>query len=505
MTCVLLFGLACAMGLWALHQTHRWPTGDGPHYAIMADSLVDHGSFEVKRAYTSGDYVGVFYNAPLNFHINAAYFTEASPRWYSNHSFGLPLLVAPFLMVAAYFHLTPLFALQVGMVAWQALGGVLIYLYSRELVRNRLCAVMAALTMLSSVSYLSHVGNLFPDIPTASILIASLLCLTRLARRPQSVFLYAAVSALAGIAPYLHVKNCLISVTVIALATLTWGQNNRQLRNLICLIVPGLLLFTIYAVKIHEWYGTWVVTSPFSSGLMFQVTPGLSIIASLFDTSRGILPINPAFLLIFAGLPIWWKMHRRSLLVGLAVLMPSMIVQSTYTDWAGGYSPAGGRYMLPLIFCMLPAVAFLFVRLGGFGRVLVSALILAQLRLGVYNARLDPQWSDAESPNELFAELNLPLNLGQQLAAPIFSKDLHITGPSEALVLAGEVSLVVNMLLIGALLARQATPILTATPAPGRQSGTSTRRLGKRDPAWHSRATPADHLRHNGPLASRPD
>ena len=82
--------------------------------------------------------------------------------------------------------------------------------------------------------------------------------------------------------------------------------------------------------------------------------------------------------------------------------------------------------------------------------------------------------------NELFAELYLPMHLGQQLAAPIFSKDLHIIGPSEALVLAGEVSLVINMLLIGALLARQITPILTATPAPGRQSGTSTRRLGKR-------------------------
>ena len=213
------------MGLWALHQTSRWPAGDGPHYAIMTDSLVNHGSFDVKQAYTSGDYIGVFFNEPLNFHINTAYFTEASPRWYSIHSFGLPLLVAPFLLVAAYFHLTPLFALQVGMVAWQALGGVLIYLYSLELVRNRLCAVLAALTMLSSVSYLSHVGHLFPDIPTASILIASLLCLTRPTRRPQSVFLYAAVSVLAGIAPYLHVKNCLTSVTVIALATLTSSQS----------------------------------------------------------------------------------------------------------------------------------------------------------------------------------------------------------------------------------------------------------------------------------------
>jgi hypothetical protein len=39
-----LFVLSCAVGVWVLHQTHRWPGGDGPHYAIMASSLVNRGS-----------------------------------------------------------------------------------------------------------------------------------------------------------------------------------------------------------------------------------------------------------------------------------------------------------------------------------------------------------------------------------------------------------------------------------------------------------------------------
>ena len=257
--------------------------------------------------------------------------------------------------------------------------------------------------------------------------------------------------------------------------------------------------------RIHEWYRN--VGGHVTLQSRYDV-PGDTRSFDHCKPSRYVARYPPPQSRILAdlcGLTHWWKMHRRSLLVGLALLMPSMIVQSTYTDWAGGYSPAGGRYMLPLIFCMLPAVAFLFVRLGGLGRVLVSALIVAQLRLGVYNARLDPQWSAAQSPNELFAGLDLPMHLGKQLAAPIFSKDLRITGPSEALVLAAEVSLVVSMLIIGALLPGQITPILTTTPASGRRSGTSTRRLGKRAPAWHSPATPAEHLRNNGPRVSRPD
>ena len=47
-TAASLFVVSYVVGLWALHQTHRWPKGDGPHYAIMTSSLVNRGSFNVK-------------------------------------------------------------------------------------------------------------------------------------------------------------------------------------------------------------------------------------------------------------------------------------------------------------------------------------------------------------------------------------------------------------------------------------------------------------------------
>ena len=59
-TATSLFVVSCVVGLWVLHQTHRWPKGDGPHYAIMTSSLVNRGSFNVKPSYTSGDYIGIF-------------------------------------------------------------------------------------------------------------------------------------------------------------------------------------------------------------------------------------------------------------------------------------------------------------------------------------------------------------------------------------------------------------------------------------------------------------
>jgi hypothetical protein len=67
----------------------------------MASSLVNRGSFDVKPSYLSGDYIGVFYYEQLDFHINPLYFTPDSPAWYSYHSFGVPLLLAPFLLAGS--------------------------------------------------------------------------------------------------------------------------------------------------------------------------------------------------------------------------------------------------------------------------------------------------------------------------------------------------------------------------------------------------------------------
>jgi hypothetical protein len=450
-----LFVLSCAVGVWVLHQTHRWPGGDGPHYAIMASSLVNRGSFDVKPSYISGDYVGTFFSEPLDFHINAQYFTHDSPMWYSYHSFGVPLLLAPFLLGAQYLHISGLYAMQLGMVLLQALGVVLVYLYSLELSRHHGAALVAAATLLGSMSYLGLIGHLFPDLLTATVLVGSLLCLARLRRRPESLLPLAVLSTLAGFGPYLHVKTSLMSLTLLLLGLLHWWRNGRSGKALACLVAPATVLIVIYAVKIHAWYHTWVITAPFSNGLLFHFPPGPSILAGFLDTSRGILPNNPAYLLIFAGLVIWWKRDRSSALVTLAVVLPSLLLQSTFADWAGGCSPAGGRYMMPFVFCALPAVAFLFAKLPSILRGVPGLLILAGAMIGVYNTRMDFECSYAGDDNPMLVTLSESHYIRPDFAAPAFSHDLILNGGTAVaqLLIGGGVVLI--MLLIGILVAQR--------------------------------------------------
>jgi hypothetical protein len=421
----------------------------------MASSLVNRGSFDVKPAYISGDYIGTFFYAPLDYHVNAQYFSADSPMWYSYHSFGLPLLLAPFLLLALQLHIPALHALQLGMLFWQALGVVVVYLYTLELVRRNAAAIFAAITLLGSLSFLALVGKLYPDILTGTLVVASLLCLTRLRQAPEKLWPVAMLSALAGFAPYLHVKTLLISLTLLSLGGLHWWRNGRSKKTLACLLIPAGVLLAIYAIKIHAWYHTWVITAPFSNGLLFNFPPGPAIVANVFDTSRGVLPNNPAYLLILAGLPIWWKRDRNSALVTLAVLVPSLLFQSTFADWAGGCSPAGGRYLMTYVLCALPAAAFLFTKLRWFGRCLLAIPLFAGAAIGIYNTRADLECSYAGDINPMIYFYSQEHHIEPDFAIPIFSHDLTLNGGSTTVQLMFGVGVALAVLAAGIVVARQ--------------------------------------------------
>jgi hypothetical protein len=449
-----------------VHQTHRWPRGDGPHYAIMVSSLVNRGSFNVKPSYISGDYIGTFFYAPLDFHINAQYFTPDSPMWYSYHSFGLPLLLAPALLAAPHLHISAMHALELGMVFWQALGVVVVYLYALELVRRQSAAIFAAITLMGSLSFLALSGRLYPDIITGTLLIASLLCLAVLRREPQKLWPIAVLSTLAGFGPYLHVKTVLMSLTLLLLGLLHWWRNGRSGRMLACLLVPASVLFAIYAVKVHSWYHTWVITAPFSNGLLFHYPPGEAILANLFDTSRGVLPNNPAYLLILVGLPIWWLRDRTSALVAGAVLLPSLLLQSTFADWAGGCSPVGGRYLMPYVLCALPAVAFLFAKLRWIFRGALALVIFTGLKIGIYNTRNDFECSYAGDLNAMLVSWGESHHIQPDFATPIFNHDLILNGNGAVVQLLVGIGIALGMLVIGIVIAQREQERTFVSDAP---------------------------------------
>jgi hypothetical protein len=154
------------------------------------------------------------------------------------------------------------------------------------------------------------------------------------------------------------------------------------------------------------------------------------------------------------GLPLWWLRDRRSALVTLLVLSPSLLLQSTFADWAGGCAPAGGRYMMPFVFCMLPAVAFLFAELRWAFRLLLAVPIAAGVAMGVRYTRLDFVCSYAGDLNPMLVDWLEMHHFRPDFAIPIFSHDLDLNAGFATILLLIGIGVALAMLFAGIVIAQ---------------------------------------------------
>lgn len=379
--------------------------GDQPHYVIMANSLNRQGDLNLKDDYDKKLYRSLLRIEDIDAHINFGLVDSKSEKWYSIHSPGLGIIIAPILKAAG------LKGVLVFMILIGATLCMLVYYWSWRLTKSRRASLLASGTLVLSVMYLNLVGYIFVDIPIAVILLALLIGLQITQDKPNQ-WMYAIIGALAAINVWVHVKTGLMMGTVILLALYQIYSSGRPSRqkavNAASLLIPFGIIFLLLCYQVHRWFGVWLPNQIYKGNdQMFQLSPITSISAIFFDSFKGIFTPNPAFLLIFSGIPIWWRLHKNSLIWVAAVTLPSFLIQSTFNDWAGGWSPAG-RYQIELIPLYVPAIAFTLIYMRSrLSRAVQVLLIGANVLLALtYIAKRIP-WVYAGNGSPLFASLGL--------------------------------------------------------------------------------------------------
>jgi hypothetical protein len=130
-----------------------------------------------------------------------------------------------------------------------------------------------------------------------------------------------------------------------------------------------------FEVTLYQWFGSWNL-SAIEGGQGFGDNPLHNISAMLFDSNRSLLMYNPILLLLFIGLPLWFRKRRESLLVTGIVLAPSIIVLCIIPNWSGSAAPTG-RYIIDFLPAFIPALAFAIDRMRAlWQRVLIGVLAL---------------------------------------------------------------------------------------------------------------------------------
>jgi hypothetical protein len=374
----------------ALFLAFRWHdpqpySGDEPHYLLVSQSLILDGDVDVKNDYLRRRYLE-YYTGHLDPHVNTSIFTRASPHWYSMHGVGLSAVLVP--AVAA----DGAHGASVAMVAVAVIVLLLTFVWVRRFTGEAWLAAIATAALGFAPAFLSLEGRVFPDLTAAALLLGCLLVLELPERRSRDLLL---LGVLVGVSPWFHFKNLLAFGTIAAIAfvqVMRRSEGRERVRRLLSLLTPLIVSAVGYELSIRVWYAAWLPTRMVLPGNeVFALSEPRGLAAVSFDSARGLFTNNPALLLILAGLPVWFRLYRGPVLRLALVLGPTILLQATFSDWSGAYSPAG-RYALQFVPALIPAIALLLREASVPVRALATALLSLQWALALAFIWLRPPW-----------------------------------------------------------------------------------------------------------------
>jgi hypothetical protein len=388
-------------------------SGDEPHYLLVTTSLMLDGDVDVKNDYVTGRYLR-YYPYPVVAHVNGSIFTLDSPHWYPTHGIGLSALLVPAVIA------DDVEDAKVTMVVLAVLVLLLAFLWVRRFTSEVLLAAVAVGALGFSPFFLGLQSRIFPDLATAALLLGSLLILEMPERRPWHLLL---LGVLVGLSPWFHFKNALAFGTVAAITLAQVARRTEgaeRVRRLLLVSVPVFASAIGYELVVRSLYGSWVPTHAFPPGNeAFALSEARGLAAASFDSARGLLTNNPALLLILAGLPLWVRRWRDPFLRLALVTGPTILVQATFNDWSGGYSPAG-RYTLQFVPALVPAIALLLYEAPRAFRALAGALLALHWALAATFVWLRPPWGYVGFRSPFFAAIDQRLGPALDRLMPTF-------------------------------------------------------------------------------------
>ena len=384
----------------ALHYA-AWmpPSGDEPHYLVMAQSLWRDHDLDLRDEY-EGEEWSEYTPGPVRPHWGEP---RADGRPFPAHSPGLPLLLAP--AYAAFG--------REGCVLLMALIAAAAALACRQLA-FQLTGDFEA----SGWAWLGAVGPplfffsflLYTEAPSALCASLALLLLLR-ARGPSGAALAALAALAASCLPWLHLKMipAAAGLGLIGLARLRG-------RALVAFALVALVAAVGFASYYQHVFG---VASPLAiyGGLPAnaRVFTWRSPVGLLLDRSYGLLPIAPVFVIALAGVPD--ALRRRAAwpywLLGLTVLAPLL----SWRMWWGGQCPPA-RFLVPMLPLLASTLALRLARSRhGLARwlpgLLAAGFALSAVAVAEPGARL--LLNRANRPPRLWAALSGEVAIGDYL------------------------------------------------------------------------------------------
>ncbi|MEO8678652.1 MAG: hypothetical protein ABI665_06385 [Vicinamibacterales bacterium] len=338
-----------------LTQTAVFPSGDEPHYLVIAQSLWRDGDLRIENNHKRGDY-REYFDADLD----PDYLTRGKDAAiYSVHPIGLPVILAPVYAAAGYRGVVWLlvgFAATAAAIAWRWTLGAL---------NAPGAATFGWAAVAASAPFLFNAFTVYPEIAGALAVMIGFVLATSPGANRAGLARWVSIGFACAVLPWLSTKYAPMSAALLAVAAWRARDSAPLWRNpkVIALAAP-------YAFSLAAWsaffYAIW--GSPFPQapyGSMTQTSPlnlGLGVPGLLFDQEYGLLAYAPVYVLAATGLAAMWRsrgeLRRQAIEIAL-VFGALFLTVAAHRLWWGGTSAPARPLASGLLLLMLPiAVAF---------------------------------------------------------------------------------------------------------------------------------------------------
>lgn len=331
------------------------PTGDEPHYMVIADALTRDGTPEVSESYAREFAEKRFYAPGLasvgaNLEPPWAHVVDTSSGVFSWHGMGISALIAIPLAVGGIWAAKAVMLIS-GLIvlaaAWQLARWAGLSGWSRT-------AAIAGVGLGYPVVLAA--GQVYPDLWAGALLLAFMAWL--LIPRLRGPGVTAAVSLGIGALPWLGMKFAVPAVVAaLAVAVLAWRGRERRL-FMASALVPGALVGAALAVTNLVLYGS-LLGPPVAGTLAFGRDFAMLLPGLILDQNQGLLLYNP---LLWLGVLGVGMLFRRAPLPALvwAALFASLWVPAAAHPGLYGLGSFNGRYSWPLaLLLIVPTLAAL--------------------------------------------------------------------------------------------------------------------------------------------------
>ena len=338
-----------------LTGTSLFPSGDEPHYLVIAQSLWRDGDLKIENNHARGDY-REYYAEDLEPH----YLTRgADAEIYSIHPIGISVILAPVYALGGY-RGTVWFLIALGAVAT-----TIAWRWTVATLNAPGAATFAWASIALSAPFMFNTFTVYPEI-AAAVAVMIAFAITQPSSAGQSGVARWIIAGVAiGSLPWLSTKYAPMSAALLLVVLFRLGKNEPAtfLRNAKIRAVVG-----IYAISLAAWfaffYAIWGTPLPMAPyGSLVQTTPlnlRFGAPGLLFDQEYGLVAYAPAYILAATGLYQLWRAGgglRRQAFEIIFIFAALLLMVGAFGIWWGGTSAPARPIASGLPLLMLPIAA----------------------------------------------------------------------------------------------------------------------------------------------------